>query len=274
MTKLLTRALTGAAYVAVMVFCTVFHPGTLLVLIMLLATLAAWEFAHICCADGKHVVFRSFLVCSAVTLPGAFYGLCRMPDINATLAFAPYLIVLLMSFVAELYARHEEPIGNLGLMALSQLYVVLPLSMLSLLAFAPFGIAERPFWALPLALYILLWLNDSGAYLIGSRLGRHKLFPRISPGKSWEGSIGGAVVALGAAVALAHFFPFMSLWRWIGLALVVVVFGTWGDLTESLIKRTLGLKDSGHLLPGHGGILDRIDSMLLAIPAAVVYLCF
>ena len=100
-----------------------------------------------------------------------------------------------------------------------------------------------------------------------------QLFPRISPGKTWEGSIGGAVSALLAAVLMAYLFPFMNLWRWLGLAMVVVVFGTWGDLTESLIKRSLGIKDSGNLLPGHGGILDRIDSMLFAFPAAVVYLC-
>jgi phosphatidate cytidylyltransferase len=119
---------------------------------------------------------------------------------------------------------------------------------------------------------------------VGSLLGRHKLFPRVSPGKSWEGSIGGGVIVMAVAALIAyltfestpltsHPLPFTThLLSWIGLGLVVVVFGTWGDLVESLFKRTLGIKDSGNILPGHGGMLDRFDSSLLAIPAAVVYL--
>ena len=110
---------------------------------------------------------------------------------------------------------------------------------------------------------------------MGSLLGRHKLFPRISPGKSWEGSVGGAVFVLAAAYAISYFLDqeqMLTMPAWLGLGLVVVVFGTWGDLVESLFKRTLGIKDSGSILPGHGGMLDRFDSSLLAIPAAVVYL--
>ena len=98
------------------------------------------------------------------------------------------------------------------------------------------------------------------------------MFERISPKKSWEGSIGGGVVAIGASFILAHYFTIMSMWEWAGLALVVVIFGTWGDLTESLLKRQLHVKDSGTILPGHGGMLDRFDSALMAIPAAVFYL--
>jgi phosphatidate cytidylyltransferase len=117
-------------------------------------------------------------------------------------------------------------------------------------------------------------MNDTGAYCVGSLIGRHKLFPRISPGKSWEGSIGGAVVVLAVAAAISIYIDdvMLTLPQWLGLGFVVVVFGTWGDLVESLFKRTLGIKDSGNILPGHGGMLDRFDSSLLAIPAAVVYL--
>jgi phosphatidate cytidylyltransferase len=109
---------------------------------------------------------------------------------------------------------------------------------------------------------------------VGALLGRHKLFPRISPGKSWEGSVGGAVFVMAAAWAISAFVDdhMLALLEWLGLGLVVVVFGTWGDLVESLFKRTLGIKDSGNILPGHGGMLDRFDSSLLAIPASVVYL--
>jgi phosphatidate cytidylyltransferase len=130
-------------------------------------------------------------------------------------------------------------------------------------------------------------MNDTGAYCVGSLIGRHKLFPHISPGKSWEGSIGGAIVVLAVAYLIFLFDSgqlthladagfrssgMLTMEQWLGLGLVIVIFGTWGDLVESLLKRTLGVKDSGNILPGHGGMLDRFDSSLLAIPAAVVYL--
>jgi phosphatidate cytidylyltransferase len=119
-------------------------------------------------------------------------------------------------------------------------------------------------------------MSDTGAYLVGSLLSRYfpaKLFPRISPKKSWVGSIGGGLLCLAAAWGIYTFTPgYMELWQWIGLGLTVCVFGTWGDLVESLLKRQVGIKDSGTVLPGHGGLLDRFDSALLAIPAALIYL--
>ena len=145
---------------------------------------------------------------------------------------------------------------------------------------------------LPLSIFVFLWCNDTGAYLSGSLLGKHKLFPRISPAKSWEGSIGGGIIVcliallmayvdhnnvlenFGATPTLENFGATptgLTTLQWIGMGLVVVFFGTWGDLVESLFKRTLGVKDSGNILPGHGGMLDRFDSSLMAIPAVVVY---
>ena len=166
---------------------------------------------------------------------------------------------------------------------MSQLYIALPFSLLNVLAFhqseaGPFSVFDP---ILPLSVFVFLWINDTGAYLFGSLLGRHKLFPRISPGKSWEGSFGGAVLVMLVAWGISYLTDqysilniqySMSPLAWVGLGLTVVIFGTWGDLVESLFKRTLGIKDSGSILPGHGGMLDRFDSSLLAIPAAVVYL--
>lgn len=129
-------------------------------------------------------------------------------------------------------------------------------------------------WIYPLAVFIFLWVSDTGAYVTGSLFHRYipyKLFPRISPAKSWVGSVGGAALDVVAALVLAHFFPELSVGAWVGLALTVCVFGTWGDLVESLLKRQFGIKDSGNILPGHGGMLDRFDSSLLAIPASVLY---
>ena len=105
---------------------------------------------------------------------------------------------------------------------------------------------------LPLSVFVFLWASDSGAYCFGSLFGRHKLFPRISPNKSWEGSVGGGLVAVAASQIFACFEPSLDRWEWLGLALTVVIFGTWGDLVESLLKRQLQIKDSGNILPGHG----------------------
>jgi phosphatidate cytidylyltransferase len=154
------------------------------------------------------------------------------------------------------------------------MYVVLPLSLINVLAFTPFECfhSEAPYYAITLAIYIFIWINDTGAYLSGITLGKHKMFPRISPKKSWEGAIGGALATIASAFIVAHFYTFMELWQWIGMAIVVILAGTFGDLTESMMKRQLDIKDSGHILPGHGGFLDRLDSMLFAIPAVVAYL--
>ena len=118
-----------------------------------------------------------------------------------------------------------------------------------------------------------MWASDTGAYCVGSLIGKHPLFKRISSNKSWEGSVGGAVLAIGISMIFAHYDTSLySTLQWAGMALVVVVFGTWGDLVESLMKRQLGIKDSGNILPGHGGMLDRFDSSLIAIPAVALYL--
>ena len=171
-----------------------------------------------------------------------------------------------------------------SLSMMSQMYIALPLSCLSVLAFRYTLDGVQYNFLLPLSIFVFLWMNDTGAYCTGSLLGRHKLFPRVSPGKSWEGSIGGAVIVVLVSlliswVDMSHLLAVfgaketgLSLLEWVGLGLVVVVFGTLGDLVESLFKRTLGIKDSGNILPGHGGILDRFDSSLMAIPASVVYI--
>ena len=274
MKNFLTRTLTGAAYVAIMVFCTVFRPWSLGVLLLLLTVLAVNEFLSIQCSNNKRRVNKVIVLCGSVLLPLAVFVQTYLKGADFFLTLVPYLVFIVFLFVSELFAENEDPFGNLALTMLSQGYIVLPLSLMSVLAFGSFPIIhqEHPFYILPLAVLFFVWCNDTGAYLAGSLLGKHKLIPRISPGKTWEGSIGGAILTILLSVLLWHFWPIMSIFQWMGFALVVVVFGTFGDLTESLMKRKLGLKDSGNILPGHGGILDRIDSLLLAVPSAVIYL--
>lgn len=191
---------------------------------------------------------------------------------------ALFLLVLTYAFVAELYAKGKSPITDMVFTVFPVIYVALPMSLLPVLGYSTLltGMEEGCYSpAVPLMLFICVWANDVGAYCTGCTIGRHKLFERVSPKKTWEGSIGGAVLTLVAAWALWKIFPgFYSqlpLAVWLGMALVTVVFGTWGDLVESLMKREMGIKDSGKILPGHGGMLDRFDSTLLAIPAVSAY---
>ena len=210
-------------------------------------------------------------------LAGLFLFLCFgyigvVPGANEI--FIPYLFLILYLFISELYKKQPNPLNNWAYAMMSQIYIALSFALLNVLAYhssATESVSQyNPI--LPLSIFIFNWVNDTGAYCTGMLFGKHRLFERISPKKSWEGSIGGAVFSIIAAIVLAHFFTFLSTGVWIGLGLTVVVFGTWGDLTESLMKRTLGIKDSGNILPGHGGMLDRFDSTLMAVPAAVVYL--
>ena len=187
--------------------------------------------------------------------------------------FLPYLLFIMLTMIAELYYKAPNPINNWAFTLFAQIYCAGSFSMLNFIGAEPGTPGVMSYTPLfIMAIFIFVWLDDTGAYLVGSLIGKHKLFERISPKKSWEGSIGGAFFSIASSFVFAHFFPFMSTWQWAGLAVTVVIFGTWGDLTESLMKRQLGIKDSGNILPGHGGMLDRFDSALMAIPAAVVYL--
>ncbi|MBR6630157.1 MAG: phosphatidate cytidylyltransferase [Bacteroidaceae bacterium] len=273
MKNFIIRALTGIAIVAVQVLCTYLSPISLAALFLLLTALAVNEFLGLLIKKGKVRIGRPLIVAGSCYLFFAVWLNC-LTEASLLALFLPYLLFIIFCCVRELYNDEGNPIVNLGAIMLSQLYVALPLSLINLLAFSDCYLYDCSikYYVFPLAMYVFLWLNDTGAYLCGSLLGKHKLFPRISPKKSWEGSIGGAIVAMASAVAVAHFFPVLNVWQWVGMALVVVVAGTYGDLTESMIKRSLDVKDSGRMLPGHGGILDRLDSMLFAIPASVIYL--
>ena len=273
MKNFVLRTITAIGIVAVQVLCTYFSPLSLAALFLLLTAVTANEFIKIVSQRGEVVVSRPIIIAGSCYLFFAFW-LNSLTRGDSLIVFFPYLIFLIYCYIKELFGKHPNPIANLGAIMLSQMYVVLPLSLINVLAFTPFECyhSEAPYYAITLAIYIFIWVNDTGAYLSGITLGRHKMFPRISPKKSWEGAIGGALATTASAFIVAHFYTFMELWQWVGMALVVVVAGTFGDLTESMIKRQLDIKDSGHILPGHGGFLDRLDSMLFAIPAVVAYL--
>ena len=257
---------------AILVGCILYDPLSFGFLFTVIAALCVYEFTSLVNKTEGVSVNRIMTSLGAAYLVLAFMGFCM--DMSDFMLFIPYLALLLYLMVSELYLKKENPVHNWAYTMLSQIYVALPFALLNVLAFHN-NTAETSIdynAILPLSVFVFIWLSDTGAYCVGSLIGKHRLFERISPKKSWEGSIGGGVLAIASSLVFAHFFSFMTVTEWIGLALVVVVFGTWGDLTESLFKRHLGIKDSGKILPGHGGWLDRFDSILLAVPAAVVYL--
>lgn len=276
MKNLIIRTITGIIFVAAIV-ASFLRPDAMVLLFSIVTGLTIWEFTglvnerdgvtvnrFICTVAGVYFFYAMTYYCSDI------YG-----GMAKSVVFIPYLITILYLMIAELYLKQSDPIQDWAYTMLSQMYIALPFSLLNVLAFTATNNGIVAFnTLLPLSVFVFLWVNDSGAYCVGSLIGRHKLFPRISPGKSWEGSIGGGIFVLAAAWGISHYLDqtMLTLPQWLGLGLVVVVFGTWGDLVESLFKRTLGIKDSGNILPGHGGMLDRFDSSLMAIPAAVVYL--
>ena len=249
-------------------------------LFALVTGLTVWEYTGIVNNLENVAVNRFLSTVAAVYFFLAMAGFCS--GIVPSAVFIPYLLTVVYMFISELYTKAPNPINNWAYTMLSQMYIALPFSMINVLAFRGAGDAVIYNYLLPLSIFIFLWTNDTGAYLSGSLFGKHKLFPRVSPGKSWEGSIGGGILVLAVAAFLGWYENSgihegavelaMSIPQWMGLGLVVVFFGTWGDLVESLFKRTIGIKDSGNILPGHGGMLDRFDSSLMAIPAAVVYI--
>ena len=276
MKNFFVRTVTGVIFVAAVV-ASFLRPEAMVLLFSIVTGLTVWEFTGLVNERPGVTVNRFISIVAAVYFFYAMTYFCSdvYGGVAKSVVFIPYLVTVIYLMVSELYLKHADPIQNWAYTMLSQMYIALPFSLLNVLAFTATPQGAVSFnTLLPLSVFVFLWVNDSGAYCVGSLLGRHKLFPRISPGKSWEGSIGGAVFVLVAAWAISRFLDstMLTTLEWLGLGLVVVVFGTWGDLIESLFKRTLGIKDSGNILPGHGGMLDRFDSSLMAIPAAVVYL--
>ena len=274
--NLIIRTITGLAFVAIVTACVLWHPFSFGILFALFSGLTTWEFCSLMNKYQGCQINRFITPIASVYLFGAIMAF------NANIAgaeiFIPYLITLVYLLIVELYFPNNNVLMNWAFTLMSQLYIALPFALLNTLAFfsVKYGIVYNPVFVL--SVFIFIWFGDSAAYGFGTWLGRHKLFPRISPKKSWEGCIAAFMMALVVSQVIAYFsqtFSENGLYNhlaWAGLALVVIGFGTWGDLVESLIKRRLGIKDSGKILPGHGGMLDRFDSSLLAIPMAVVYI--
>lgn len=265
MTNLLKRTLTGAVYVALIV-CSLLFGGVWAfpLLCCLLAAGAITEFCRLGSPEGSGPLTLYLDILLAVGILAAPLSFSASGP-GFSLLLAALCLIFVARCVVAVVTTRPDPFGSLAASLASVLYIVLPLAL-------AVDMVVMSSARTVLALFIMLWLNDTGAYLIGSSFGRHKMSPRISPKKSWEGFFGGLFFsAAGAAVMTPWILD--SGWNPAAVILsavigiVIGVIGTWGDLVESMIKRSKGVKDAGNILPGHGGVLDRIDSFLLASPA-------
>lgn len=283
MKQLMVRTCSGLVYVALIVLACWIGKTGVAILGVLFATLGLIELEKM--IYGEESVPKTLLVLDVICcicLPLAIYGWPLMI----------FFIAIIIRALAQLYVNDRNPVKNLTTSAFSICYLGVPLLAMVLLSsdvydqYRPTHFEEyytgRSF--LILAVFCMIWINDTGAFIVGSLIGRHKLFERISPKKTWEGFFGGLIFNIGAGIAAFYIFKnsdiglFLinepTIYFWVFLGVIVTIFGTFGDLLESLIKRSLRLKDSGHLIPGHGGILDRIDSLLLVMPAVCLYFLF
>lgn len=260
-----TRAITGFFFVGVMLASILFGEYAFTVFFLILSLLCTDEFYR--------------LVQSESVKPQRRWGLALVISIylpvsqhyseGETLKYVLICIpVAVLIIIAELYRKHKYPFHNISYTLFGVLYAGIPFCLFYVMAFTDGNYSTH----YPLAFLILLWASDTGAYLFGIKLGRHRLFERHSPKKTWEGLAGGVITSMAAAAIISIYFTDLNLAEWLGMSAIIVSAGTLGDLSESMLKRSAAVKDSGQLLPGHGGLLDRFDGLLLASPLVFVYL--
>lgn len=265
---MLTRAITGTLFVAAIIAGVYFHSIVALILFTVIVLLGTDEFYSLVKKSKIIKPIKFWGVLTSITLI-VCSGLIIREQISFTFIVVP-LVMIFLSFIIELFRKKENPFANIGYTILGNLYVALPFSLFYHLGY--FNDSSSYNYQLILGFFFLLWTSDTGAYLSGKFLGKHKLFERISPKKTWEGSIGALILTVAIAFLISNYFTVINSTNWIVVGILIVVFGGLGDLVESMLKRSLNIKDSGNILPGHGGILDRFDGLLISVPFVYAYL--
>lgn len=266
MTNLQQRVIAAVIAVPFLIFCIVYSDWTFYGLFAIIAILAQLEFYKLLGLNGNEPLTYYGTFCGFVLVSVSFFiekGL--IPESNY------YVLSPLMAliFFIKLYkAKDDKPFRNIAYTFLGVIYVALPFALLIILAFLTYKYS----WQRPLGCLFLLWASDTGAYFAGTKFGKTKLFERVSPKKSWEGSVGGFIASMIVAFILSKYFLDLEPWQWLGCGAIIVVAGTYGDLVESLFKRSIKIKDSASTIPGHGGFLDRFDGLLLSIPFIITFL--
>ena len=265
MNELVKRSLSGIIYVA-LIFSAIYIDCMpfFLVVFSFIAFAAHWEYAEL---NRLHRTRPLRVILDA--LAGIFMinaaGLTSFL-LGPSLGF--FILYLLFILVRSLYSNRSEQPAEISKIIFGHIYITLPITLATLL--------KDSYPSILLTAVVAIWANDTGAYIVGSRIGKNRLFPSLSPKKSWEGFFGGMLFSVISTTLLAYFLDvtMFDVTKGIVLGIVISVFATWGDLFESMLKRNAGVKDSGSLIPGHGGILDRIDSMLFVIPITTLLVYF
>ena len=265
MNNFLLRTITGFFFVVIVVSAIVFNPLFFACLFFCVSLLGLHEFYKLLHKGGKAPQTWLGLVAGGFLFAGLAAVANNWMNAKYLIALMPFIAI---SFITELYRNKPSPFENVALTLMGVFYVALPFGLMNF--FYLHGLHYS--FIILLGYFVILWINDTFAYLFGSAFGKHCLFERISPKKSWEGSIGGAFISILAAWLFASFDHSLPLIQWIVITVIIVISGTLGDLIESMLKRSLNIKDSGTLLPGHGGILDRFDAVLISAPLIFVYI--
>lgn len=260
-----TRAITGLFFVIVLVGSVVWGSISFSLFFLFISLASLHEFYRmIKTADIK----PNYL--GGLIFSGSLFILLMLFELEKISMKAFYGIVPLFTilFIVELYRKHERPFINIAYTFFGFIFSVLPFMF-----FYELGFLEGVYnYQYPLGFLILLWASDTGAYLSGKTWGKHKLFERHSPKKTWEGFAGGLIISAFSAFLISQFYQGLNTWQWLVSSLIIVIFGTYGDLVESMLKRSYHVKDSGTILPGHGGLLDRFDGLLLSAPLVYIFL--
>lgn len=295
MTTFQQRALTATVFVAIMLIGMFLHEGTFILLFFIISMGCLWEYMKLTTDDnrlrevGALIIGNSLwfvFIFKDIVFTGADYGnLNQTIGLGTNISFYSVLLVAFFSFILvpfllliiELFQKTDKPFQNVAGTLLGIFYAIVPIFLL-------IGISKEDIYSegalfstkftpnIAAGILFLTWINDTGAYLVGSKIGKTPLFPRISPKKTWEGTIGGIVFCVLSAFLIHRLLGVLSLTDWMVVGGLVSIFGTLGDLIESMLKRSVGVKDSGTFMPGHGGFLDRFDAFIFEIPFIFLYL--
>jgi phosphatidate cytidylyltransferase len=264
--NLTQRIITGLLGAAFIMFGIVFSEWTYFAIFFFICIASLWEFYGLAGLDGMIPQKTFGTICGMIIFCLSFFIEQRSISYRYYFLIFPLLACV---YMIKLYKKSErKPFTNIAFTFLGIFYVAIPFALLNIASF------ENGYYnyEIMVGCLFILWASDTGAYFAGTRFGKRKLFERISPKKSWEGAVGGAILAFIFAFVIANYFITLAFWQWMCIAILIIVGGVFGDLVESLLKRSIEIKDSGDSLPGHGGFLDRFDGLLISAPFIVAFL--
>jgi phosphatidate cytidylyltransferase len=268
LSNLLKRTLTGVLFVLLIIGSIIIERHLFSFLFLFVTAIGLWEFYSL--VEKAGVSPNKFAGVAAGMFLFASNALISLNMASREILMGNFVLIFFI-FLFELYRKIPNPFTNIAFTFFGILYVAIPFSLLNYFpnpVFLP-GVYHHN---LLLGFFFLIWMNETGAYIVGTAFGRYRLFERVSPKKSWEGFFGGGLFSLLTAIVISRYYTNIMLADWLIISLIVVVFSTYGDLFESLFKRSINAKDSGTILPGHGGVLDRFDGVMMAAPFVFVYL--